>query len=47
MLSDRKKDLLEMHNLYGRSQCAPVVSKLRARIEAWRRRTHDSIPLPA
>ena len=46
MLFDRTRDPLEMHNLWGRSEHAATVRKLRAKIEDWQRRTADRMPLP-
>jgi len=43
MLFDRSRDPLEMQNLYG----SPQTKALRAKIEAWQRRTDDPLPLPA
>lgn len=43
MLFDRNRDPLEMRNLYG----GPETRRLRARIEAWQKRTGDRLALPA
>jgi len=43
MLFDRNRDPLEMRNLYG----APETKQLRAKIEAWQRKTQDKLALPS
>jgi len=46
MLFNRKEDPLEMHNLYGRSEHAGMVRKLRAKVEEWQQKTKDKMPMP-
>lgn len=43
MLFDRRRDPLEMHNLYGGRE----TKLLRARVEGWQKRTGDRLELPA
>jgi len=46
LLFQREKDPLEMHNLYYRKESAEVIRRLRAKLEAWQRRTKDPLELP-
>ncbi len=46
LLFDRRNDPLEMHNLYYRTASASVIRRLRAKLEAWQRRTGDRLRLP-
>jgi arylsulfatase A-like enzyme len=41
LLFNRKEDPLEMRNLYGQSQYAGVVARLRSQIREWQRKTGD------
>lgn len=45
MLFDRNRDPLEMNNLCYRSDAAPIVSRLRKRIEQWQRGVDDKLPI--
>lgn len=47
LLFDRRNDPLETRNLYYRSESAPVIRRLRAKLEAWQRATGDTLALPA
>jgi arylsulfatase len=46
LLFDRRRDPLELHNLYGRSEQAATARALRQKIEAWQRRAADKLSLP-
>jgi len=46
MLFHRAKDPLEMHNLYARPEHAGKVKELRAKVEAWQKKTNDRMALP-
>ena len=46
LLFDRRRDPLEMNNLYGRVDTAATARALRRKIEEWQRRTGDTFPLP-
>ncbi len=45
MLFDRSRDPLEMQNLYGRSEAAPVQRALRTSLEQWQRKTGDKLSI--
>jgi len=45
LLFNREKDPLEMRNLYYRKESAPVIRRLRAKIEAWQKKTNDKLQL--
>lgn len=47
LLFNRNDDPLEMRNLYYRNESAPVLKRLRSRIEQWQRRTNDKQALPS
>jgi choline-sulfatase len=46
MLFDRNRDPLELNNLYGTTEHAQVVRRLRERIAAWQKKSGDTMPLP-
>lgn len=46
LLFHREKDPLELHNLYYRRESGPIIRRLRAKLEAWQRRTQDTLELP-
>jgi arylsulfatase A-like enzyme len=41
LLFDHNRDALEQHNLFYRSESAPVIRRLRTALEQWQRRTGD------
>ena len=47
LLFNRAGDPLEMRNLYYRNEAAPVVRRLRQKIEQWQRRVNDPQALPS
>ena len=47
LLFNRRRDPLEMHNLYYRRDYRDVARRLRAKIEAWQKATGDTLRLPA
>jgi arylsulfatase A-like enzyme len=47
LLFNRRDDPLEMRNLFYRHNSAPVVSRLRQKIEQWQRRVNDNQALPS
>ncbi len=46
LLFDRRRDPLEMNNLYYRDQSQSVIAALRKRMEKWQRRVEDSFDPP-
>ncbi|MBI3281610.1 MAG: sulfatase-like hydrolase/transferase [Acidobacteria bacterium] len=46
MLFDRSRDPFELRNVYGQAEQAAVQNRLRAKIDAWQRRTNDKLALP-
>jgi choline-sulfatase len=45
MLFDLRRDPLETHNLAARPAYAPAIARLRKRLDAWQRRTGDTLSL--
>lgn len=46
MLFDRKKDPMEMNNVFGKREYADVQARLTAKIVAWQKQTSDKLSLP-
>lgn len=45
LLFNRANDPLEMRNLYYRKESAPVVRRLRGKVESWQKKTNDKLQL--